>query len=330
MASLVVCGAINWDTSCFVEHLPVPGEEVTVSRVNRVSGGTGGNVAVAAARLLGPGEVALIGALGEDDLAERQIAALKAEGVLTGGIRHIPGEESGQAYILVDASGQNVIASRLGANAGLTAEHLNSREVGEQLDGCRCLVLTDPPLDLAAELVALAGSRDIPVLWDPGILINPHRDALRSLAREAALLFLNETEAAALLGAGGVEAGLRALTDLDYRNRVVFKLGARGAAMVEPGAGTVVEAPALPLGELGLSVVNTVGCGDVFAGAFAACRVLGMSWRDCLLMAGAAAGLNATRPETRGGPDRAELDRAVRLSREAGFATVERPASQDG
>ena len=111
MAKLVVCGAINWDISCFVEHLPTPGEEVTVKHITRVSGGTGGNAAVAAARILGPKQVALIGALGEDNIAQQQVAALATEGVITGGVNYIPGEESGQAYILVDQGGQNIIAS---------------------------------------------------------------------------------------------------------------------------------------------------------------------------------------------------------------------------
>ena len=65
MVSLVVCGAINWDTSCFVERLPVLGEEVPIKHITRVSGGTGGNVAATAARILGAKEVALIGALGK-------------------------------------------------------------------------------------------------------------------------------------------------------------------------------------------------------------------------------------------------------------------------
>jgi ribokinase len=113
MIRLVVCGAINWDTSCFVDRLPVPGEEVVAEHMGRVSGGTGGNVAVAAARILGAKEVALIGALGRDDIAGQQIAVLEDEGVVTTGISQIAAEESGQAYILVDQEGENVIASHL-------------------------------------------------------------------------------------------------------------------------------------------------------------------------------------------------------------------------
>jgi len=323
MASLVVCGAINWDISCFVERLPVPGEEVTIEHITRVSGGTGGNVAVAAARILGAKKVALIGALGGDDIARQQIAALDAEGVITEGIHHIAGEESGQAYILVDQTGQNFIASHLGANARLGLEQLNKAQVKQQLQECGGIVLTDPPLDVATELINLAKGRGVPVLWDPGILISPNRETLHSLAKEAEVLFLNETEATALLGTDDFNRSLQRLRELGFRNHTVLKLGAQGAAMLEPASGLIVEVPALPLKELGLDVINTVGCGDTFVGVFAAYHVLGTNLQKSLIMASAAAGLNATQPETRGSPERASLEEVANRSQKVGFRTQE-------
>jgi ribokinase len=319
MANLVVCGAINWDISCFVERLPVPGEEVTIKHITRVSGGTGGNVAVAAARILGAKKVALIGALGRDDIARQQIDALEHEGVITEGIDHIAGEESGQAYILVDQTGQNVIASHLGANARLGLEHMNKAKVKQQLQECRGIVLTDPNLEVAEKLIKIAKRSDVPVLWDPGILISPNREALQSLAREIEVLFLNETEASALIGTDELNTSLQRLQELGFGNRTVLKLGAQGAAMLEPASGTVVEVPALPLKEFSLNVINTVGCGDVFAGVFAAYHVMGNSLARSLIMASAAAGLNATRSETRGSPDRDRLEEVVNRSHERGF-----------
>jgi len=324
MASLVVCGAINWDMSCFVERLPVPGEEVIIKHITRVSGGTGGNIAVAAARILGAKKVALIGALGRDEIARQQIAALEDEGVITAGIQHIKGEESGQAYILVDQTGQNIIASLLGANAKLGLGHLNKTQVKQQLQECRGIVLTDPPLEVAEELINLAKRRDVPVLWDPGILISPNREALHSLAKDSEVLFLNETEADALLGTDELNTSLQRLQELGFGNHTVLKLGAQGAAMLEPASSTVIEVPALPLKKLGLNVVNTVGCGDVFAGVFAAYHVMGSSLAQSLIMASAAAGLNATKPETRGSLDRATLEEVANRSRNLGFVLRER------
>jgi ribokinase len=327
MASLVVCGAINWDISCFVERLPVPGEEIIIKNITRVSGGTGGNVAVAAARILGAKEVALISALGKDDVARQQIAALEDEGVITEGIDHIAGVESGQAYILIDRMGQNVIASHLGANARLNREHLNKAQVKQQLQECRSIVLTDPNLEVAEELINLARQRDVPVLWDPGILIGPNREALQSLAREAEVLLLNETEASALLGTDKLNRSLQRLRELGFHNHIVLKLGAQGAAMLEPASGLIDEVPALPLKELGLNAMNTVGCGDAFVGVFAAYHVLGANLQKSLIMASAAAGLNATRPETRGSPERASLEEVANRSQRFGFVVQKRQIS---
>jgi ribokinase len=323
MVSLVVCGAINWDISCFVERLPVPGEKVIIRQITRVTGGTGGNVAVAAARILGTKKVAMIGALGKDNIARRQIAILADEGVGTEGVHQIAGVESGQAYIWIDQKGENVIANHLGANARLGLRHLNKTQVKQQLQECRGMVLTDPPLEVAEELLNLAKRRDVPVLWDPGIVIDQDREVLQSLAKEAEVIFLNKTEASALLGTSELNTSLQQLQKLGFVNHTVLKLGAQGAVMLEPASGTAMEIPALPLQKLGLDVVNTVGCGDVFAGVFAAYYVLGNSLDQSLLMASVAAGLNATKPETRGSPNRASLEEMANHSRNLGFAVRE-------
>ena len=324
MVSLAVCGAINWDVSCFVDWLPAPGEEVVAEYVTRVSGGTGANVAVAAARILGAKEVALIGTLGRDDIAHQQIAALEDEGVVTTGISQIASAESGQAYILVDQMGENVIASHLGANARLGLKHLKKVELRGQLRQCRGVVLTDPPLEVAKGLINVARRHDVPVLWDPGILIRPNLEALLCLAKEAEVIFLNETEASALLGIEKSDMRPQQLQKLGFRNHIVLKLGARGAIVVEPVDGTLIEIPALPLKELGLNVISTVGCGDVFAGVFAAYYVTGSSLEQSLIMASAAAGLNASRPETRGSPDRARLEEVANCSGRLGFTVRKR------
>jgi len=324
MVSLVVCGAINWDISCFVDRLPVPGEKVVAEYVTRVSGGTGGNVAVAAARILGAEKVALIGALGRDDIARQQIAILEDEGVITTGVHQIAGEESGQAYIMIDQKGENVIANHLGANARLGLKHLKKLELKRQLRECRGIALTDPPLEVVEELINVAKRYDIPVLWDLGILIDQEREKQHSLAKEAEVFFLNETEASALLGTSDLSMSLHRLKEMGFHNNVVLKLGAQGAVMFEMASGTVIKIPALPLKELGLNVINTVGCGDVFAGVFAAYYVTGSSLEQSLIMASTAAGLNASRPETRGSPNRDRLEEAVNLSHERGCTVRKR------
>ena len=320
MTSLAVCGAINWDVTCFVERLPLPGEEVSVRHLDRVPGGTAGNVAVAAARILGPGTVHLVGALGQDNIAQQQLTTLAAEGVVTKGIQMIPRVESGQAYIFVDDRGQNVIATSLGANAALHVEHLRDPSIEDLLHNCRSLSITDPPLEVVEALIMSAEECGFPVFWDPGVLLAHGQDALCQIARRIDTLFCNEVEATALFDRAESDAILKHLRHLGFRNHVVLKLGERGAMLLEPATLTVVEIPALPLSSLGLQVVDTVGCGDAFLGTFAAYSALGADAPNALFIAGVAAGLNATRQETRASPNRAILEATQQQARSMGYS----------
>ena len=319
MATVLVCGAINWDTTCLVEHLPSPGEEVTCDSVSEVPGGTGANVAVAAARILGPGEVALFAALGRDDIADMQLAILDAEGVVHGPVARIQGQPSGHAYIFVDHTGQNVIASSLGANSALHTRHAQMGRVHTLLQECRCVALTDPPLPVASYLLRAAASRDLPVLWDPGTLTRHGWDMLAPLTRQVDSLFVNETEANWLFGTADPRDIVRSLDQRGAPSHVVLKMGARGSLLIDVDSGRTSEIPPLPIVALGLEVVSAVGCGDVFLGAYAAYLSRGRERSDALLMASAAAGLNATRPETRGGPTEALLNNTIDRALPLGF-----------
>ena len=80
-------GAINWDVTLFVRKLPRAGEETAVEHLTRVPGGKAGNVAVAAARLLGPNQAAIFGSLGKDSIASEQVRIFHEEGVITTGLK---------------------------------------------------------------------------------------------------------------------------------------------------------------------------------------------------------------------------------------------------
>src|SRR3954451_4368398 len=119
---VVVVGSINADLVVAVERLPAPGETVSGGRFARHGGGKGANQAVAAARL--GATVAMIGAVGDDDLGEAALRELADEGVDVSGVVRLPGEPTGVALIAVDAAGENQIAVASGANAALTAAHV--------------------------------------------------------------------------------------------------------------------------------------------------------------------------------------------------------------
>ena len=323
MATVLVCGAINWDTTCLVQHLPIPGEEVTCDNISEVPGGTGANAAVAAARIFGSDEVALFGALGKDSIAAVQLGVLESEGVVHYPVVQIPGQSSGHAYIFVDHGGQNVIASNFGANAALSVRHARQARLSTLLQECRCVVLTDPPLPVASYLVQAATDLGIPSLWDPGILVQHGWSALGPISRCVDTLILNDAEAHRLFAATNPRDIVRNLDPGQTPAYLLLKQGARGALLVECSTGATTSIPALPLDALGLSTISTVGCGDVLLGAYAAYLALGRERSNALLMASAAAGLNATMPETRGGPTRTLLEATFLKAQSLGFACAD-------
>ena len=64
-----------------------------------------------------------------------------------------------------------------------------------------------------------------------------------------------------------------------------------------------------------MKVVNTVGCGDAFIGAFAAAKVNQCRDEEALIQANYAGAYKATREETRGSPTHMELVNFIKKTR---------------
>ena len=90
---------------------------MTGGSFTRHGGGKGANQATAAARL--GAAVAMVGAVGDDDLGEEALALLRDEGIDVSAVARLEGVATGVALIAVDAGGENQIAVASGANAEL-------------------------------------------------------------------------------------------------------------------------------------------------------------------------------------------------------------------
>ena len=88
----------------------------------------------------------------------------------------------------------------------------------------------------------------------------------------------------------------------------IIKMGSRGCILCGSGIENPIHMKAMPLDKIGMQVLNTVGCGDAFIGAFAASKVLGHDDFESLRRGCAAGSFKATRIETRGGPSARELE----------------------
>jgi ribokinase len=305
LVKIVVIGAINWDINLFVKRFPRHGEEVVVQRMTRVPGGKGGNVAVAASRLLGANHTVIIGGLGKDSIGSEQVAIFEKEGVITSGIKFTESAESGQAYILIDENGENVIHTYRGANSTVTPEDLDEPNRQKFISESKVVTIMDPPFLTAVKIAAVSKNSGKIVAWDPGVRSELGLAKVRDLISNVDYVFANEPEIENLTGTRNYQRAARKLRTVNTGLRVVAKRGARGSIMFS-GKKRLVSKP-LDLKARKMRVVNTVGCGDAFLGAFVVALSEGSPDSDALKWADVAGSLKATKPETRGSPDRETL-----------------------
>jgi len=309
LVKVVAAGAINWDINLFVRKFPKPGEESPVLRITRVPGGKAGNASVAAARLLGPGQVGIVGALGSDEIADTQIRLLGDEGVDTSAITRKMDAESGQAYIVTDDSGENVIHTYFGANSMLSPMDVSGRQVREMIESAAITVMTDPPEEAVAPIAKTAHEAGGLVVWDPGVRAEAGMERLRRILLCTDYLFLNEIEVEYMTRVKEPAEAARRLSAINPHLTAILKSGKEGCTMF--GSKSTVRVPGINLSEWGLEVVNTVGCGDAFLGAFSAAKAMKRSDEDALHWANWAGALKATKTETRGSPTRYELEKWI-------------------
>jgi ribokinase len=301
-----VTGALNWDINLFVKRLPRPGEEVVVEKIDRVPGGKGGNVSVAASRILGHGKVALLACVGKDEIGKKQLSILKQDGVDTSAVQTLIKLESGQAYITVDEKGRNNIETHFGANSGLKRDHIMLPEVQNLFGNCQMMVVIDPPRHVAGRILSEGRRLQRSVLWHPGVLTRFGMEEFRGEMEGLHYLVLNEHEALAFAGTHTLAESVIAFNKVAPKTKILVTLGSKGFAFYDKGK--QLKMKSVNLAKMGRKIVNTTGCGDAFVGAFAAYKILGLTDIEALKHGNMAAALKAGRLETRGSPTRKELE----------------------
>lgn len=261
MAGVFVVGSINQDYVLRLQRRPRPGETVTDAELALFPGGKGANQAVAAARLLGAGNVSMLGRVGDDAAGPSLISNLEDNDVDTAHIEQIEGVPSGSAFITVTPDGENAIIVSPGANREFGPEEVDAST--PDLQEASVLVaqmeVGVEAVERAARIVSEAGGR---------VLLNlaPVREVPSSLLSLLDPLVVNEHEAAFLLdeeaGARTPEQTARALLSLGPRS-AVLTLGSEGAALATEVGSSSCPAPQV-------KPVDTTGAGDAFAGALAA------------------------------------------------------------
>ncbi|MBM3940095.1 MAG: ribokinase [SAR202 cluster bacterium] len=283
--SVVVLGAVNMDLVVTVPRLPAPGETLIGGPFVTTPGGKGANQAVAAARM--GARTTFVGRVGVDAHGASLLDSMRADGIDVGQIAIDPDASSGVALITVAARGDNTVIAVPGANGRCDGAEAR-RAAGLMREADVLLLQMEVP-----PAVSLAAAREAKRLGKR-VVMNPAPAA--HLPADAYALFdcltPNETEAQAFVGYAidGPGAGERAARELVARgaSTAVVTLGARGIAYA-----TQDLVGALPA--FSVDAVDTVACGDAFAGAFAAALAEGQPFVATLRWGMAAGALCATR-----------------------------------
>ena len=242
MNQVTVIGSINLDRTLRVPQMAQLGATMHVKEVFTAGGGKGANQAIAASRL--GATTHFIGAVGEDqEVSKMMLTLLEEADIDCTGIAQLPNQNTGQAFVIVTDSGDNMIYVHGGANMAFKPDHVTAH--AEMLAASDFVVAQfETPFDCTAEAFRIARAHHRGTILNPAPAITDVPDDLLALTD---IIVPNETEAEILTGIP--------VTDEDSMAQVAAKLHARGVATVllPWGAGERFIAPRRPVVSFPLS-----------------------------------------------------------------------------
>jgi len=291
MPTVLCVGHAVQDFVFTVAALPDRGEKYRAMGFTSVGGGPAATAAVAIAKL--GGRALLAARLGADAAADMIVDELRHHGVDCAHVRRFPGCGSSVSAVIVDANGERMIVNHLDPSIPTDAAWL---PLPAAVGARAVLADTRWPEGARAALQA-ARAAGLPAVLDADRPI-PADGALLRAATHVAF------SADALADFTGIADPRRALAQVapSLPGWCCVTAGAAGVHVIGSGQASSVAAFAVP-------VVDTLGAGDVWHGAFALALAEGRGEEAAVRFASAAAALKVQRAGGRAGaPTRAELD----------------------
>lgn len=273
MRPLAVIGNVNVDLIMGpAAPWPQPGTEIIVDHDELRVGGSAGNAALAWMALGTPFEIAA--SIGRDQFGSWLATSFGDHA------RHWPvhGESTTLSVGITHPDGERTFFTTRGHLPLFSLEDVLAVLDGARLTGGIALLcgsfLTDKLVENYDAFFDWADRHDIAVALDTGWPLEgwteKNRTAARSWLSRCRIALLNEVETTSLAGVSTpAEAGQALRRGMPDDAVVVVKCGPKGAIAIDAGGGVVhVEAPRV-------TVVDTIGAGDVFNAAFLAAYAAG-------------------------------------------------------
>lgn len=295
-------GSINADFQVRVDRQPEVSETLVAHDFARFSGGKAANVAVFVHRLGTP--VRLFGHVGDDDLAVQAMQPLRDIGLDLSEVKTIARASTGTAMITVPPNGAKGIVFAPNANDIWTDD--DARELASaiaQAPADSVLVIDCEVPAFVLELAARSANKHgIRVLLDP----SPADRVTDPLLQLSDIVLPNAGEAQRLTGRDchDMHAAIEASESLMERGAgaVCVKLGDGACVLVD-------KVQTVRIASAPVTVIDTTGAGDAFAGAMAVALLEQRSHADAALFAVAASHFSVTRYGAQASyPTRAEIE----------------------
>ncbi|MBC3252133.1 sugar kinase [Serratia fonticola] len=242
------------------------------------------------------GQCGIISCVGNDGFGTLNIERLKADGVDTRGIRVLPHETTGSAFVTYHSNGDRdfIFNIKNAACGKLSAEHVNA----ELLQDCQHFHIMGSSLfsfhmvDAVKKAAGIVKANGGTLSFDPNIRkemlnIPEMRDALHYVLELTDIYMPSEGEVMLLSSQTTLDEAIARYLK-DGIKEVVVKRGSKGASHYSADETLHVDSYAV-------DEVDPTGAGDCFGGAYIACRLQGHSVSQALRYANACGALAVTR-----------------------------------
>ncbi|MBC8037633.1 MAG: ribokinase [Rhizobiales bacterium] len=303
---VAILGIFAADLVFRASRQPAIGETLLGSGFHMSPGGKGSNQAVAAARA--GTRVCFISKIGQDAFGDMALAAWTQEGIIPRVVQSST-EPTGAACIFVnEVNGENAIIVVPGAASTIGPDDIDG--AADAITASKVFVTQlEQPIAAARRGLEIAKASGVITLFNPAPAA-PLPDDIYPLCD---YVIPNESEAAGLTGVTVASAD-----DARRAGDILLKKGARAVLITLGEKGAVFhqrERSVFLAAFFAGRVVDTVGAGDAFVGAFAAGLARDFDPLDAARFASAAAGISVTRNGAAAAmPSRAEIERLLAQS----------------
>ncbi|HHV8922007.1 TPA: ribokinase [Staphylococcus aureus] len=256
---VVILGSTNVDQFLTVERYAQPGETLHVEEAQKAfGGGKGANQAIATARM--QADTTFITKIGNDGVADFILEDFKEANIDTSYIIKTDEAKTGQAFITVNAEGQNSIYVYGGANMTMTPEDvINSKDAIINADFV--VAQLEVPIPAIISAFEIAKAHGVTTVLNPA----PAKALPNELLSLIDIIVPNETEAELLSGIKvtneqSMKDNANYFLSLGIKT-VLITLGKQGTYFATENQSQHIEA-------YKVNAIDTTAAGDTFIGAF--------------------------------------------------------------